>query len=129
MVQKDADLLLSFLESYGLDWVVKHRPNMLRETLMFLYKEVYRLKSGEFTPEEFQNFCGDCTVQDGFESFVRGCREYQKKLFNGRCDGTGEAMFCDHANEVPARCSCDANCYCKTHTCKARNENKERQSL
>lgn len=30
------------------------------------------------------------------------------------------AMFCDHANEVPARCPCYADCYCKQHTCKRR---------
>lgn len=30
------------------------------------------------------------------------------------------AMFCTHANEVPANCPCDSNCYCKTHTCKVK---------
>lgn len=28
------------------------------------------------------------------------------------------AMFCDHANEVPAKCPCDSDCFCKTRTCK-----------
>lgn len=23
------------------------------------------------------------------------------------------SMFCDHANEVPAECTCASNCYCK----------------
>ena len=27
-------------------------------------------------------------------------------------------MLCDHANEVPFKCKCPKNCYCKTHTCK-----------
>lgn len=31
--------------------------------------------------------------------------------------GQYSAMMCAHANEVPARCPCDADCYCKTHTC------------
>ncbi len=28
------------------------------------------------------------------------------------------AMSCDHANEVPAFCTCVDDCYCKEHTCK-----------
>lgn len=28
------------------------------------------------------------------------------------------AIYCEHANEVPYSCSCDAECYCKEHTCK-----------
>jgi hypothetical protein len=27
-------------------------------------------------------------------------------------------VFCEHANEVPHVCPCDADCYCKDHTCK-----------
>lgn len=27
-------------------------------------------------------------------------------------------VFCEHANEVPHRCPCDGDCYCKAHTCK-----------
>jgi AAA domain len=29
-----------------------------------------------------------------------------------------EAMFCEHANEVPVSCPCPPDCYCKTHSCK-----------
>lgn len=29
-----------------------------------------------------------------------------------------DSMLCDHANEVPAICKCEKNCYCKAHTCK-----------
>lgn len=31
--------------------------------------------------------------------------------------GSGEAMFCDHANECPNVCPCVDNCYCKGRTC------------
>jgi hypothetical protein len=27
-------------------------------------------------------------------------------------------ILCDHANEVPNTCTCDEDCYCKSHTCK-----------
>lgn len=30
------------------------------------------------------------------------------------------AMFCEHANENPAQCRCDKTCYCKSHTCRPR---------
>lgn len=59
--------------------------DILLETLAYLAGEVQRLKEGRFTPEEFQNLCHMKQVQDGFESFAQGCREYQKKLF-GKCD-------------------------------------------
>ena len=80
MTQKSADLLLSFLESYGLAWVARNRPGLLRETLTFLHKEVYRLKSGEFTEEEFQNLCHGFSEADKCK-FFQGCHEYQRKLF------------------------------------------------
>jgi hypothetical protein len=28
------------------------------------------------------------------------------------------AVFCEHANEVPSTCPCEAGCYCKSHTCR-----------
>ena len=31
-----------------------------------------------------------------------------------------EAMYCEHANEVPMGCVCKTNCYCKNNTCKRR---------
>jgi len=44
---------------------------------------------------------------------------------NGYCTCKGKGMkkkrsplSCEHANEVPAKCSCAADCYCKKHTCK-----------
>ena len=27
-------------------------------------------------------------------------------------------MLCEHANEVPSKCNCPEECYCKSHTCK-----------
>jgi len=27
-------------------------------------------------------------------------------------------IFCSHANEMPAICPCDDDCYCKEHSCK-----------
>lgn len=30
------------------------------------------------------------------------------------------AMFCEHANEVPMECNCNFDCYCKKNTCKSR---------
>lgn len=35
--------------------------------------------------------------------------------------GTGSAMHCDHANEVPTGlCLCSMDCYCKGRTCRSR---------
>lgn len=33
--------------------------------------------------------------------------------------GTGSPMLCNHANENPWHCPCDADCYCKGRTCEA----------
>lgn len=30
---------------------------------------------------------------------------------------TRSALYCEHANEVPSVCPCDAGCYCKAHMC------------
>lgn len=27
------------------------------------------------------------------------------------------SIYCDHANEMPAKCPCDSDCYCKKHSC------------
>lgn len=32
-------------------------------------------------------------------------------------NGSGPAMFCDHANECPLACPCETGCYCKGRTC------------
>lgn len=31
------------------------------------------------------------------------------------------AMTCNHANEMPAECPCEADCYCKRNSCRKRN--------
>lgn len=33
---------------------------------------------------------------------------------------SGSALFCEHANENPAVCPCDRDCFCYLHTCKHR---------
>jgi len=32
---------------------------------------------------------------------------------------SSDPTFCEHANEVPAVCPCEPDCYCKSHTCKS----------
>lgn len=29
------------------------------------------------------------------------------------------AMYCEHANEMPACCPCTLDCYCKAHSCRS----------
>ncbi len=29
----------------------------------------------------------------------------------------GSALACNHANEMPVKCPCDSDCYCKQHSC------------
>ena len=36
-----------------------------------------------------------------------------------------KSIMCEHANEVPAVCKCDKDCYCKDHTCKKTKKIKE----
>lgn len=35
-------------------------------------------------------------------------------------DHSNSAIYCDHANEMPAQCPCPDDCYCKSHSCKRR---------
>lgn len=46
-----------------------------------LTSEIERLKSGNFTMEEFQFLCHNLPNNCTKESFCNGCEEYQKKLF------------------------------------------------
>lgn len=48
-----------------------------------LAAEVERLKSGNFTEDEFQNLCHNEPVQSGKERFKAGCVAYCAKLFAG----------------------------------------------
>jgi hypothetical protein len=54
--------------------------NYDRLTREELEKEVARLKSGDFTEEEFQNLCHKFSDSDK-TSFCNGCESYQAKLF------------------------------------------------
>lgn len=47
-----------------------------------LHAEIKRLKAGKFTEEEFQNLCHNFDEKDR-ERFVKGCEDYQRKLFGG----------------------------------------------
>ncbi len=29
----------------------------------------------------------------------------------------GSALACNHANEMPVKCPCEPDCYCKAHSC------------
>jgi hypothetical protein len=50
------------------------------EDVDYLVSEIERLKSGNFTEEEFQNLC-HCVPEEDKEKFFQGCTEYQRKLF------------------------------------------------
>ena len=39
------------------------------------------------------------------------------------------AIYCEHANEMPARCPCDDDCYCKQHSCKKHSRKKKPRSM
>lgn len=43
-------------------------------------KEVTRIKEGNFTEEEFQNFCHNYNCDDR-KRFEEDCKNYQRKLF------------------------------------------------
>lgn len=47
-----------------------------------------------------------CTRESGHEGPCAALRIYKS------------AILCEHANEMPNVCPCDADCYCKAHSCK-----------
>ncbi len=55
----------------------------LRQDNTSLKDEIERLLRGDFTPEEFQNFCHNMS-EENVEKFSAGCEAYQVKLL-GRC--------------------------------------------
>lgn len=72
------------------------------EELLELNCEVARLKSGKFTPEEFQNLCHNYS-EDDYEKFCDGCDDWQKKLF-GKCRSeTTEQSFISMLAESSTR--------------------------
>ena len=54
--------------------------------------EIQRLKSGRFTPEEFQNLCHETDKPCSAEEFAEGCRAYQKQLFGKAPAGPAEIV-------------------------------------
>jgi len=46
----------------------------------------------------------------------------QEELIEVRQDHISKksAIYCEHANEMPVKCPCDDDCYCKEHSCKGR---------
>lgn len=72
----------------------------------------------------YDDFRSDC--------WIEGCRN----LATGRMGGyrycqahqDHSAIFCEHANEVPAHCPCEEYCYCKDHTCKWKSANTIKNS-
>lgn len=64
-------ITVTVLKSFG------KTPHELRKVAE---AEVARLKSGDFTPEEFQNLCHKFDEKD-HKAFCDGCEAYQKKLF------------------------------------------------
>ncbi len=53
---------------------------------------------------------------DGHLGMARRAQEILDKF---TIQQSANPVFCEHANEVPARCPCEQGCYCKTHTCRA----------
>ncbi len=44
-------------------------------------------------------------------------------VIHGRLSSQPEiksAIYCNHANEMPAECPCDDDCYCKEHSCRGK---------
>jgi hypothetical protein len=66
----------------------------------------------------------DCTYAaqhcaDEFRRRFLDKREDQARNENGDIiEQENYDLSCNHANEVPSKCSCPKNCYCKQKTCK-----------
>lgn len=66
-----------------------------------LRNDIARLKRGEFTPEEVQEFCHNLPKTTSREDFAKGCIAYQAKLYGDRVDG-GNTLDADGAAVVGA---------------------------
>jgi len=53
----------------------------LLKEIEYLKKENERLKAGDFTPEEIQNFCHKLNDTVPRQQFEEGCNEYQNRLY------------------------------------------------
>lgn len=58
---------------------------VLEDKVAYLQSEIDRLKSGDFTEQEFQNLCHKFSEEDE-KRFKAGCLEYQNKLFGDKND-------------------------------------------
>ena len=60
--------------------MIEYPVNSYLVRIRELEREVARLKSGDFTEEEFQNLCHNLDESDECR-FKAGCEAYQAKLF------------------------------------------------
>ena len=65
-------------DSFG--WVDCLAIEDLQRMIKVLQHEVYRLKRGDFTEDEFQNLCHKFGEDDAVRHW-RGCHEYHRHLF------------------------------------------------
>lgn len=42
---------------------------------------------------------------------------------------TTSAILCAHANEMPAKCECPDDCYCKKNACRVRRKYKKKNEV
>lgn len=57
------------------------------------------------------------------EKYLQSQREKraeQERILNKSTEASSSPMFCEHANESPAQCTCPPNCYCKLNSCRFR---------
>lgn len=76
MASDDTILLAEMDAAYA---YLKQRLIECATTIRNLQEENERLKRGEFTPEEVQNFCHN--LKGTLKEFCKGCEEYQQKLY------------------------------------------------
>ena len=59
--------------------------------------------------KEEDEFCNELLTIAIVAALKEGLKEDKKN---------NSSILCNHDNEVPAKCKCDDDCYCKEHTCK-----------
>lgn len=77
----------------------------LKETWSFTTEEINHIRD---LMHKVEKTCIKEIVQD----FIKAAPDDVKKKVEN------SAIFCEHANEMPAACPCDDDCYCKSHSCK-----------
>jgi hypothetical protein len=61
---------------------------------------------------------GKANVGATMMSAAVGYSQEEIDLAYAAAKAEGNPVFCEHANEVPSTCPCEARCYCKSHTCR-----------